>query len=231
MYPRDAHHLVASTNEHRDSTRVGALLNDEHLVTRSSKADLTNDPGPSKLLSREILESGHNTTVRSNSNELNLRSSNPTNCRQLVLHKQMIGLIIESPLTNHQVCTSILDHLDHLCEFLLLIDLEFLVLFNAGNVQLVLGLGPWGLEGAGEDGNLGITNGTGHLRVRHVLVDDDSLNESGVLEGSSDLSINLDELEIDIATLEIGDREHGVDSNLGELDMCLGNAVCIKEDS
>ena len=50
-----------------------------------------------------------------------------------------------------------------------------------------------------------------------VLVDNNSLDKEGILESSSDLSINLDQLEIDISPVDICDRENGVYRNLGKL--------------
>lgn len=62
------------------------------------------------------------------------------------------------------------------------------------------------LERTREDSEFGVTDVAGHLRVRHVLVDEDPSDESGVGEGSSDLAIYLDEIEGDVFSLEVGDR-------------------------
>lgn len=53
--------------------------------------------------------------------------------------------------------------------------------------------------------------------MREVLVDDDTVDELGVLKRASDLSVDLDELEVDVLALEVGDGEDSVDGNLGEL--------------
>ncbi len=57
--------------------------------------------------------------------------------------------------------------------------------------HLVLGLGLWGLKGAGQDGKRYVLELLGHLRVREVLVDDDALNQSRVFHGPSDLALHL----------------------------------------
>jgi len=61
--------------------------------------------------------------------------------------------------------------------------------------------------------------------MRHILIDDDSLNEHGVLERSSNSSIDLDELEINVLSLEVGNRDDGVDGDLSEFDVGFGDAV------
>ena len=56
----------------------------------------------------------------------------------------------------------------------------------------MLGLGLWGLEGAGENDTLGIVDLLGHLGMREFLINNDTFNERRVLDGSSSLSDNLD---------------------------------------
>lgn len=156
---------------------------------------------------------------------LNLRSSNPPHRWQVILHQQVVGLVVESPLADDEVGSRILDPLDHLLELLRLVLLQLLVLLDRGNVELVLGLGARRLKGTGEDGNLGVVEGAGHLRVRHVLVEENSLDESGILERSSDLAGDLDEVERDILAVKVGDRENSIDSDLGKEVVGLGNAA------
>jgi hypothetical protein len=108
-------------------------------------------------------------------------------------------------------------HLDHVQELFPLILSQLLVLFHAFDIQLVLGLGPGRLKRTRQDGQLGVLDRRRHLRVRHVLVDDDTLDERRVFEGTSDLAVDLDQLEIDVPTFEVGYREDGVDGDLGEL--------------
>lgn len=50
----------------------------------------------------------------------------------------------------------------------------------------------------------------------HVLVDDDTLDEGSVFERTSDLAVDLDELKIDIAALEVGNREDRFNSDGSE---------------
>lgn len=43
-----------------------------------------------------------------------------------------------------------------------------------------------------------------HLRVAHGLVDDDSLDQHGVLHASADLTLDLDQLEVHVTLLQVG---------------------------
>jgi hypothetical protein len=61
--------------------------------------------------------------------------------------------------------------------------------------------------------------------VREVLVDNNTLNQKRVLKGTSNLSIDLDQFEIHILALEIGDREDSIDGDLRELIVGLGNTA------
>jgi hypothetical protein len=60
--------------------------------------------------------------------------------------------------------------------------------------------------------------------MREVLVDNDTLDEQRVLEGTSDLAVHLNQLEVNILALEIGNRENSIHSNLSELVVRLGDA-------
>jgi hypothetical protein len=118
-------------------------------------------------------------------------------------------------------------HLDHVQELFPLILSQLLVLFHAFDIQLVLGLGPGRLKRTRQDGQLGVLDRRRHLRVRHVLVDDDTLDERRVFQRTSDLAVDLDQLEIDVPTFEVGHRQDGVDSDLSELFVSDRDAVRI----
>ena len=114
----------------------------------------------------------------------------------------------------HEARSLLLDHLQELFFFVLS---QLLVLLHTLNIKLVLGLGPRWLEWTSKNSNLGISNDVGHLRVREILVDNNTLDEGCIFERTSDFTIDLDELEIDVFTGKVGDSEDGVDGNIGEL--------------
>ena len=73
----------------------------------------------------------------------------------------------------------------------------------------------WGwLGGAGEGGGrcaqLDVLEVLFHLRVRHVLVDDDAAHELRVLEAAAHLAVHLDQVEVDVLPLHVRHGQHGV---------------------
>ena len=87
----------------------------------------------------------------------------------------------------------------------------------------MLGLRLGGLEGASQNSQLGILDLIGHLRVREILVDNHTIDEERVLESTSDLTVDLDQLKVNILTLQISNGENSIDSNLSKLVVRLGN--------
>lgn len=124
------------------------------------------------------------------------------------MHEQVVGLIIEAPLAEDDVSTGVLDLLDHIVEVVLFHLLELLVVFNGLDLDTVLGLGLWGLEGAGQNANLSVFDLLLHGRVGEVLVNNDTFNELGVLDSTTALGDDLNQVEVDILTVKVSDVEH-----------------------
>ena len=59
------------------------------------------------------------------------------------------------------------------------------------------------------------------MRVRHVFVDEDALDERGIRERAADFAVNFDQVEEDVFPREVGYGEDGVDGDLGEMFMIL----------
>ena len=81
--------------------------------------------------------------------------------------EEMVSLVVESPLADGQSGSTIFylnfeintikwgEYLfDHRFESFFLILTQFQEVFGRGNVELMLGLGLWGLERAGQDSDL-----------------------------------------------------------------------------
>jgi hypothetical protein len=202
---KETDHLVATADEDGHGPGVGAVLNDQHLFPCGAEGHLADNAGAAQLLRLEVFEPGHYPAVGGNSNKLDLRTAHPPYGGELVLKEEMVGLVVETPLTYGKVGSGVLYLLDHLDESIPLVVLQLPVLLHTCDVQLMLGLGLWGLESACEDGNLGVLDLGRHLRVREVLIDDDALDEDRVLQSSSNLAIDLDQLEVDVFPLQIGD--------------------------
>ena len=67
-------------------------------------------------------------------------------------------------------------------------------------------------------------NYLGHLRMRHVLVDDHALDQLGVLHATTDLGLNLDQLKVDVLPLDVGNGQDGLHRDLSHLPVALVNA-------
>lgn len=222
-YEGGSYHLVAAADENGDGAGVGALLDDEHLLARSAEGHLLDDARGAELGRGQLLEARHDAAVGRNGDEFHLRATDPADSGQVVLQQQVVGLVVEAPLADDEVGAGVLDALDHLGEGVALVGLQLLELFNSRNVELVLGLRLRRLKGAGEDGQLGVAHLCRHLRVGEILVDDDALDEEGVLERAADLAVDLDELKVDVLALEVSNRQNSIDGDLGELVVRLGD--------
>jgi hypothetical protein len=53
--------------------------------------------------------------------------------------------------------------------------------------------------------------------MREVLVHNNTLDEERVLKRSSDLSVHLDQFEIDIPSFKVRNREYSIDGYLSKL--------------
>ena len=185
-------HLVASTDEHGDRSRVGALFDDEHLLARGAEAHFPDDAGFAQLACCEIFESRHDAPVRRDGDQLDLRAPDPSYCRELVLQQQMVGFVVEPPLTYHQVGSGGFDLLDHFDEFVLLVGLQPSKLFDGGDIELVFGLGFRRLKGASEDCEFGISDLAWHLRVGEIFVNHHTFDKQRVFQRASYFAVNLD---------------------------------------
>ena len=87
----------------------------------------------------------------------------------------------------------------------------------------MLGLWLWGLEGAGQDNAFGILDFLGHLAMGEFLINDNSFNEFRVFDGTSRLGNDLDEIEVDVFTLNIGDVENGSQGKVCEVVLALAD--------
>lgn len=139
------------------------------------------------------------------------------------MHEEMVGFIIETPLTKNEVGTGVLNPGDHIGEVVTFQISEFLIIFSSLDFETVLGLWLWGLEGAGQDHTLDIFDFLGHLAMREFFVNDNSFNELRVFDRASGLSDNFDEIKVDIFTLNIGDVENRSQGEVSEVVLTLTN--------
>lgn len=81
----------------------------------------------------------------------------------------------------------------------------------------------WGLEGASKNAHLGVFNVGSHLRVGELFVNNDSLNELRVFDATARFGHNLDQIEVHVTTLQIGNVQHGLDSQVGKVVLTFGH--------
>merc|ERR1719478_1543788 len=103
----------------------------------------------------------------------------------------MIGLIIKTPLADHEVGPAGFTLLDHVAEIRLLPLEELVVVLLRTDVELVLRLGFWGFKRTREDAHLDVPDLLRHLGMAHVLVDDDALDQLRLLEPPAGLALRL----------------------------------------
>ena len=200
-----------------DGLEVGAVLDDDHPLLGVPERDLPHGPRHPQLLLGELLEAGDDPAPRRDGDVLDLHPTDPSDGRQAVLKQEVVGLVVEPPLADDKVGPAVLHPLNHIPEVLLLLFVQLLVRIPAGDIELVLGLGLGRLEGAGEDAHLCVLDRLGHLGVGDVLVDDDAVDELGVLEGPAGLALHPDHVEVDIVPVQVGDVEDRVEGDLGHL--------------
>lgn len=54
--------------------------------------------------------------------ESHLHASNPADSRQIVMHQQVVGLVVEPPLAHDKACSTVLAFLHHVGEVLLFLS-------------------------------------------------------------------------------------------------------------
>ncbi len=65
------------------------------------------------------------------------------------------------------------------------------IVCESGRTRLVLGLGLWRLEGAGEDGESDVFQLLRHLGVAEILVQHDTVHQLCVLQFAPNLAVHL----------------------------------------
>ena len=82
----------------------------------------------------------------------------------------MVSLVVEAPLADGQSRSGLFDLSDHLVKLFSLVLTQQPVVFHAGDVQLVLGLGFWGFEWTGQDGDFHIAKFLKNEATKIMLV-------------------------------------------------------------
>ena len=129
----------------------------------------------------------------------------------------MIRLVVETPLADNKIGTRVLDSPDHIGKLLLFVFLRLLVFCSACDFTLMLRLWPWLPKGASQDRETSVTNGVRYLRAGHASVNGDTFDESGVCQRAANFSIDLDQIEGHILSIQVSNGHDGFDGNTGKL--------------
>ncbi len=103
----------------------------------------------------------------------------------------MVAFVIETPLADNDIGTRVFASFNFIDEVLLLCVIESSIISGVCNIDVVFGAWFRRLKWAIEDKDLGILNLFDHLRMREILIDDDSINQLSVFDASASLTGDL----------------------------------------
>lgn len=135
----------------------------------------------------------------------------------------MVGFVIESPLAQNNISSTLFNFLYHIYKVLLFFVGQFLIILCIGNVKVVLSFWLWWFKRTSQNCNLSIGDTFFHLRMREFFVNENSLNQLSLLQTSSWLTNNFDEVEIDIFSFHISYTQNCINSNFSQVLFTLGN--------
>ena len=113
----------------------------------------------------------------------------------------MLNEVVDSLLTEDDVCSGLDDLVDHCLEVLLLLVKEGLHCGGCLDADLCVDLGLLVLHLSGEECDLCVLDDLGHPGVDPLLVDDETLDHVGIGDDSSDLLLHEDGLGVDDSVL------------------------------
>mmetsp|Transcript_12843 Transcript_12843/g.27283 ORF Transcript_12843/g.27283 Transcript_12843/m.27283 type:complete len:410 (+) Transcript_12843:254-1483(+) len=216
-------HFVPTADEDGDGIGIGTVFNDEHAFFGIPEGYLAHQSGFAQLFRTQFREARDDPPSRGNGNVFDLHTAHPSYRGQIVLQQEVVGLVIESPLTNDQIGTTILYLLHHLFEIILFLLIQLLIRLLGINVQLMLRLGLGWFERTCQNAHLGIFNGFAHLRMRNILIDHDAIHKLGILQRTTGFALHANHIKVHIASIEVGHPQHGIDRNLRHFAFVLVN--------
>lgn len=106
---RRTYHLVTASNKHRHRPRVCAFLDNQHLFSCRTKRQFPHDTRRSQFIRCQVFESRNDSTVGRDGDQFDFRTSHPSNGGEIILHQEVVGFVVEAPLADDKVSTSVLD--------------------------------------------------------------------------------------------------------------------------
>jgi hypothetical protein len=83
-------------------------------------------------------------------------ATDPSHGRQAILVQQVVGFVVETPLTQDEIGSRCFHLVHHVNKVLLFGSCQLVIVFDAGNFQLVFGLRLGWLKGTGQDAQFGV---------------------------------------------------------------------------
>lgn len=80
-----------------------AVLDQKNLVVGSSELVLLYGSSTAEFFGGDLFESWDDSGSSSEGKELNLDTTNPSDGWEVVVHEQVVGLVVKSPLAEHDV--------------------------------------------------------------------------------------------------------------------------------
>ena len=208
--------LSASPQQEGDGLGVLAAGDEGELIL-SELADLQ-IAGGAQFVGGELLDLSHHSGTGGLGELHHVGLLDATDREDAFLAKEVLGQVVDALLHEHRVGARGLDGLDHLAQHVLLLGQESGHLGGVGDLDLGVDLGLLDLDGRIEQGDLGVLHPLGHGRVHRLLVDDDSLDELGVVHGGAGLLDDLDVVHVDVPLVSVllGDGGDGINGQISE---------------
>jgi len=112
-----------------------------------------------------FLESWDDACAGCHGHKFDVHTAYPADCWQFVLEEEMVGLVVETPLTECDGGAGVFDGLHHVCKVLLFLLIKLFIILRTTNIQIMFSLGFWWLKRTSQNANFSITNLLRHLRM------------------------------------------------------------------
>ncbi|OQC68555.1 MAG: hypothetical protein BWX50_01208 [Euryarchaeota archaeon ADurb.Bin009] len=206
--------LGAAADDDRDSLRVLAPGHEGHLL--AGDLLLLDSACLTELLGGDGVDGADDCAAGRTGEFLHVALLDAPDGKDPGLCKVVLGDVVDTLLAEENVCTARDDLVDDALDHPLLFVEEHLELVGARDADLGVDLGLLELDGGVQEQDLRVLDDAGHRGVDALLIDDHALDDLGLLDGSADLLLDLDELGVDGA-VGIGNHRDRPDDEVGDL--------------
>jgi hypothetical protein len=106
--------VAAAAHEDGQGLGFGTFLDDQHTFVGGAEVEFLNLASEAELLRGDFLEAGDDAGASGHGDEFDILASDPTDGREFVLKKEMVGLVVETPLAQGDRGARVLHDLDHI---------------------------------------------------------------------------------------------------------------------